>query len=129
MDGNSSPAPIDRRVTFAVFSFLAGVLSVLLIAAILLTAPPPSPLPLLPARPRPAQTVDDTMPLENQPPVAADTPIGITLTINGQRRELQVAPWTRRHQGACAAPWVGGKSSGSSPPKTKDQPKRSASVT
>jgi xanthine dehydrogenase YagT iron-sulfur-binding subunit len=48
----------------------------------------------LPARPRPAQTVDDTMPLENQPPVAADTPIGITLTINGQRRELQVAPWT-----------------------------------
>ena len=32
--------------------------------------------------------------LEKQPPVSADTPIGITLTINGQRRELQVAPWT-----------------------------------
>jgi xanthine dehydrogenase YagT iron-sulfur-binding subunit len=59
-----------------------------------LRAPLPSPLPLLPARPRPAQIVDDTMRLENQPPVSADTPIGITLTINGQRRELQVAPWT-----------------------------------
>ena len=34
------------------------------------------------------------MRLEKQPPVPADTPIGITLTINGQRRELQVAPWT-----------------------------------
>ena len=34
------------------------------------------------------------MRLETQPPVSADTPIGITLTINGQRRELQVAPWT-----------------------------------
>ena len=32
--------------------------------------------------------------LEKTPPVSADTPIGITLTINGQRRELQVAPWT-----------------------------------
>ena len=32
--------------------------------------------------------------LEKQPPVSADTPIGIALTINGQRRELQVAPWT-----------------------------------
>jgi xanthine dehydrogenase YagT iron-sulfur-binding subunit len=57
-------------------------------------APSPSPLSLLLVRPRPAQTVDDTMRLENQPPVSADTPIGITLTINGQRRELQVAPWT-----------------------------------
>ena len=34
------------------------------------------------------------MRLETQPPVSADTPIGITLTINGQRRALQVAPWT-----------------------------------
>lgn len=32
--------------------------------------------------------------LEKSPPVSADTPIGITLTINGQRRELKVAPWT-----------------------------------
>ncbi len=48
----------------------------------------------VPARPRPAQPVDDIMRLETQPPVSADTPIGITLTINGQRRELQVAPWT-----------------------------------
>ncbi len=31
---------------------------------------------------------------KNQPPVSAEMPIGITLTINGQRRELQVAPWT-----------------------------------
>ena len=34
------------------------------------------------------------MQLEQSPPVSADTPIGITLTINGQRRELKVAPWT-----------------------------------
>ena len=32
--------------------------------------------------------------LEHSPPVRADTGLDITLTINGQRRELQVAPWT-----------------------------------
>ena len=32
--------------------------------------------------------------LEHSPPVRADTGRDITLTINGQRRELQVAPWT-----------------------------------
>ena len=32
--------------------------------------------------------------LETSPPVPADTRIGITLTINGQERALQVAPWT-----------------------------------
>jgi xanthine dehydrogenase YagT iron-sulfur-binding subunit len=42
----------------------------------------------------PAPLADDAMLLEQSPPVSADTPIGITLTINGQRRELQVAPWT-----------------------------------
>ena len=42
----------------------------------------------------PALFADDAMQLEQSPPVSADTPIGITLTINGQRRELQVTPWT-----------------------------------
>ena len=32
--------------------------------------------------------------IESGSPVAADNRIGISLTINGQRRELQVAPWT-----------------------------------
>ena len=32
--------------------------------------------------------------IESGSPVAADTRIGISLTINGQRRDLQVAPWT-----------------------------------
>ncbi|SFL37806.1 (2Fe-2S)-binding protein [Methylobacterium pseudosasicola] len=32
--------------------------------------------------------------LEHSPPVRADTGLAITLTINGQRRELQVTPWT-----------------------------------
>ena len=41
----------------------------------------------------------------------------------------QSAPSTWRHHGACAAARVGGKSSGSRPAKTNDQPKRSASVT
>ena len=32
--------------------------------------------------------------LEHSPPVRADTGLAITLTINGQRRELTVTPWT-----------------------------------
>ncbi|GJE58351.1 (2Fe-2S)-binding protein [Methylobacterium trifolii] len=32
--------------------------------------------------------------IESGSPVAADTRIGISLTINGQLRDLQVAPWT-----------------------------------
>ena len=32
--------------------------------------------------------------IESGSPVAADTKVGISLTINGQHRELQVAPWT-----------------------------------
>ncbi|GJD58739.1 (2Fe-2S)-binding protein [Methylobacterium dankookense] len=32
--------------------------------------------------------------IESGSPVAADTRIGISLTINGHRRDLQVAPWT-----------------------------------
>ena len=41
----------------------------------------------------------------------------------------QVAWGTCRHQGAAATPRVSGKSSGSRPAKTNDQPIRSASVT
>ena len=41
----------------------------------------------------------------------------------------QSAPSTCRHHGACATARVGGKSSGSRPANTNDQPKRSASVT
>ena len=40
----------------------------------------------------------------------------------------QSAPSTCRHHGAAATARVGGKSSGSRPPNTNDQPKRSASV-
>jgi len=40
------------------------------------------------------QTLDQSMLLEHSPPVRADTGLAITLTINGQRRELQVTPWT-----------------------------------
>ena len=47
MDGKPSPAPIDRRVTFAVFSLLAGVLSGLFIVATLRAAPPQSPTEML----------------------------------------------------------------------------------
>ncbi|GJD91696.1 MULTISPECIES: (2Fe-2S)-binding protein [Methylobacterium] len=32
--------------------------------------------------------------IESGSPVAADTKVGISLTINGQQRDLQVAPWT-----------------------------------
>ena len=32
--------------------------------------------------------------IESGSPVAADTRVGISLTVNGQHRELQVAPWT-----------------------------------
>ena len=32
--------------------------------------------------------------IESGSPVAADNRIGISLTINGERRDLQVAPWT-----------------------------------
>ena len=41
----------------------------------------------------------------------------------------QSAPWTCRHQGACATLRVGGNSRGRSPAKTNAQPNRSASVT
>ena len=45
---------------------------------------------------------------------------------SGVRHE---APSTSRHHGARATAWVGGKSSGSSPPNTNESPSRSASVT
>jgi hypothetical protein len=47
MSGEPGTAPIDRKRTFALFSFLAGVLSILLLGAILLSAPP-SPTEVLP---------------------------------------------------------------------------------
>ena len=47
----------------------------------------------------------------------------------GPSGRRQSAPSTWRHHGACATPRVGGKSSGSRPANTNDQPKRSASVT